>query len=110
MRDRTILTTGYNGSARGLPHCDEINHGRPENDTTGHCQAVVHAEINAICQAARHGIRLDGATCYTTTSPCWNCFKSLINSGIIQIYYREFYQDDRVVEAAKVLEVDLCKI
>jgi dCMP deaminase len=105
VRDRTILATGYNGSARGLPHCDETNHGMVEGDK--HCQAVVHAEINAIAQAARHGIKLDGATVYVTASPCWSCFKTLVNAGVKEIFYREFYKDERIIKAAKTLGIGL---
>ena len=77
VRDRTILSTGYNGSIRGLPHCDEAGH-MMEN---GHCVATVHAEANAIIQAAKNGVGIDGATIYTTASPCWPCFKLIANSG-----------------------------
>ena len=69
VRDKTILSTGYNGSIRGLPHCDEVGH-TMEN---GHCIATVHAEANAIIQAAKNGTAIDGADIYVTASPCWNC-------------------------------------
>src|SRR5262245_29792454 len=71
VRDKTILSTGYNGSIRGMPHCDEVGH-LMEND---HCVATVHAEANAIIQAAKNGVRIEGSELYTTASPCWNCFK-----------------------------------
>ena len=77
VRNRTILSTGYNGSIRGLPHCSETGH-MMEN---GHCVATVHAEANAIIQAAKNGVRIDGATIYTTASPCWPCFKLIANAG-----------------------------
>ena len=67
VRDKTILSTGYNGSIRGMPHCDDVGH-LMEN---GHCVATVHAEANAIIQAAKNGVRIDGAELYTTASPCW---------------------------------------
>ena len=70
VRDRTILSTGYNGSVRGLAHCDEAGHMMED----GHCVRTVHAEANAICQAARNGVRIEGADIYTTASPCWSCF------------------------------------
>ena len=89
VRDRTILSTGYNGSIRGMPHCDEVGH-MMEN---GHCVATVHAEANAILQAAKNGVRIDGATLYTTASPCWPCFKLIANSGCVRIVYGEFYRD-----------------
>ena len=67
VRDRTILSTGYNGSIRGLPHCEDV--GCMMED--GHCVATVHAEANAILQAANNGVRIAGAEIYTTASPCW---------------------------------------
>ncbi len=78
VRDKTILSTGYNGSIRGMPHCDDVGH-LMEN---GHCVATVHAEANAMIQAAKNGVRIDGAEIYTTASPCWSCFKLIANAGI----------------------------
>lgn len=103
VRDRTILSTGYNGSIRGLPHCDEVGH-LMEN---GHCVATVHAEANAIIQAAKNGVRIDGATIYTTASPCWSCFKLIANAGCTRIVYGEFYRDPRIFEHAARLGVEL---
>jgi dCMP deaminase len=103
VRDRTILSTGYNGSIRGMPHCDDIGH-MIEND---HCVATVHAEANAIIQAAKNGVRIDGAEIYTTASPCWNCFKLIANAGIGVIYYGEFYRDERSIEVAARIGVKL---
>lgn len=103
VRDRTILSTGYNGSIRGLPHCDEGDH-LMEN---GHCVRTVHAEANAIAQAAKNGIRLEGAEIYITASPCWTCFKLLANAGIIKINFGEFYRDERIFEAAKMANIEL---
>ena len=65
VRERTILSTGYNGSIRGLPHCDEAGHMMED----GHCVATIHAEANAILQAARNGVRIEGADIYTTAQP-----------------------------------------
>lgn len=96
VRDRAILSTGYNGSVRGLPHC--IDDGCVMED--GHCVATVHAEANAIAQAAKHGARIDGATCYVTASPCWGCAKLLLNAGVIRVVYGEEYRlDQKVVQA-----------
>ena len=67
VRDRTILSTGYNGSIRGLPHCDEVGHMME----AGHCVATIHAEANAILQAAKNGVAIDKADIYITASPCW---------------------------------------
>lgn len=106
VKDRNILCTGYNGSMRGMPHCDDVGH-IMEN---GHCIAVIHAEINAIAQAAKHGVALEGSDCYVTCSPCWNCFKTLVNSGVHRIYYREFYRDERIFEAARKTNTLLCHL
>ena len=103
VRDRTILSTGYNGSIRGLPHCDEVGH-MMEN---GHCVATVHAEANAIIQAAKNGVRIDGATMYTSASPCWSCFKLIANAGCVRIVYGEFYRDPRLFQFAAQLGIEL---
>lgn len=103
VRDRTILSTGYNGSIRGLEHCDDVGH-MMEN---GHCVATVHAETNAIIQAAKNGVGIDGATVYTSASPCWPCFKLIANGGIRKIVYGEFYRDARIFEYAQRLSIEL---
>src|SRR5262245_17178211 len=103
VRDKTILSTGYNGSIRGLPHCDDVGH-LMEND---HCVATVHAEANAIIQAAKNGVRIEGSELYTTASPCWSCFKLIANAGIRKIYYGEFYRDRRSIEVARAIEIEL---
>jgi dCMP deaminase len=103
VRDKTILSTGYNGSIRGLSHCDDVGH-MMEND---HCVATVHAEANAIIQAAKNGTAIDGADIYITASPCWNCFKLIANSGIKRISYLEFYRDERILTVAKQAGISL---
>ena len=103
VRDKTILSTGYNGSIRGMPHCDEVGH-LMESD---HCVGTVHAEANAIIQAAKNGVRIEDAELYTTASPCWSCFKLIANAGIRTIYYGEFYRDRRSVEVARQLGIRL---
>ena len=106
VKDRTILSTGYNGSIRGMPHCDEVGH-MMEND---HCVATIHAETNAILQAAKNGVMIDGAEIYITASPCWPCFKMVANAGIKKIFYGEFYRDERIFDVAKKLGIDLVHI
>ena len=103
VRDRTILSTGYNGSIRGVPHCTEVGHMMED----GHCVATIHAEVNAILQAAKNGVRIDEASVYVTASPCWNCFKAITNAGILRVVYGEFYRDDRIFEVAKQIGVEL---
>jgi dCMP deaminase len=106
VKDKTILSTGYNGSIRGRAHCSEIGCDM-EN---GHCIATIHAEANAIIQAAKNGVAIDGAEIYTTASPCWNCFKLIANSGIKKIYYNEFYRDERIKKVSKEIKLDLIHI
>ena len=96
VRDKRLLSTGYNGSLRGLPHCDEV--GCLMED--GHCIATVHAEANAILQAAMNGVRIEGGEIYTTASPCWNCFKLIANAGLVAVYFGEFYREPRIHEYA----------
>lgn len=103
VRDRSILSTGYNGSIRGMPHCDAVGH-MMEND---HCVRTVHAEANAIVQAAKHGVCIDGATIYTTSSPCWPCFKLIVNAGLSRIVFGELYRDARIHEFAKSAGIEL---
>ena len=103
VRDRTLLSTGYNGSMRGAAHCDEAGH-LMEND---HCVRTVHAEANAVAQAARNGVRIDGGEIYVTASPCFNCFKLLVNAGVRRICYGEFYRDERIGDFARELGVEL---
>ena len=101
--DRSIVATGYNGSLRGEPHCDDAGHLMVE----GHCVRTVHAESNAVAQAARRGVRLDGATCYVTASPCFICLKLLAQAGIIRIVAGEFYRDELSLEMAKRIGIDV---
>ena len=106
VRDRTILSTGYNGSIRGLPHCTEVGHMMED----GHCVATVHAEANAIIQAAKNGVAIEGASIYTTASPCWPCFKLIANAGCRRIVFGEFYRDSRIFEFAQRLGIELVEL
>ena len=106
VRDKSILATGYNGSIRGLRHCDEDGHLMED----GHCVRTIHAEANAIIQAAKNGVMIDGATIYVTASPCWTCFKQIANAGIRRIVYGEFYRDDRIFSVAERLGMELLHI
>ncbi len=103
VRDKAVLATGYNGSLRGLPHCTDVGC-LIEND---HCVRTVHAEANAILQAARHGVRIDGADIYVTASPCWECFKLIANAGIRRVLYGEFYRDERLLQYAREAGIEL---
>ncbi|MFM1539031.1 deoxycytidylate deaminase [Helcococcus bovis] len=95
-KDNRIVSTGYNGSISGNPQCDEVGHVMRDD----HCIATIHAEMNALLYCAKEGISVKNTTCYVTHFPCLNCTKSLIQAGIIKIYYRHGY---RMNEYAKEL-------
>jgi dCMP deaminase len=90
VRDKRILTTGYNGSPRGLPHCTEVGC-LIVND---HCVRTLHAEQNAIIQGALYGVDVSHSTLYVTHQPCLNCAKMIINAGIERVVYAGSYPDD----------------
>ena len=97
VRDKRILATGYNGAPRGLRHCEEVGCLREKKDVPSGerhelCRGL-HAEQNALLQAASHGMRIEGATLYSTTFPCSLCAKMLINGGIVHIVAAEDYPD-----------------
>ncbi len=105
VKDKRILSTGYNGAPMGLPHCLDIGCLREElNVPSGErhelCRAV-HAEQNAIIQAAVHGVSIKDATLYTTHQPCIMCAKMIINAGIKRVVYGKKYADERGLEFLK---------
>ena len=106
VREKTILSTGYNGSIKGLPHCDEAGHEMVD----GHCVSTTHAEANAIVQAAKNGVEINQSEIYVTASPCYNCFKLIANAGIKTIYYDEFYREDRILKHAKEAGIELVSL
>ncbi len=150
VKDKTVLTTGYNGSIRGMPHCSgperyfecsycgNIIEVDLEDDTdiyhyigcnkcnklgtyvekfsVGHmmvnkgCQRTVHAECNALVQAAKNGVAVDGASIYVTHTPCWNCFKMIANAGIKEIFYNKLYRDTTVFEVAKDCNIKITEV
>ncbi|MDR0364272.1 MAG: cytidine/deoxycytidylate deaminase family protein [Bacteroidales bacterium] len=96
VRDRQILVTGYVGSPKGLPHCDDVGHLfkkviHDDDTITNHCMRTVHAEQNAICQAAKLGIALEGATLYCKMTPCRTCAMLIINCGIARVVCEKKY-------------------
>lgn len=98
VKDKQILVTGYVGSPRGLAHCDEVGHLfrkiiHEDGRVTQHCVRTVHAEQNAITQAARRGIALDGATLYCRMTPCRTCAMLIINCGIVRVVCEKKYHD-----------------
>ncbi len=97
VRNKQILATGYVGSPMGLPHCDEVGHQmksvtHEDGHTSQHCMRTAHAELNAIAQAAKLGIALDGATIYCRLAPCPTCTKTIINVGIKRVVSEKHYQ------------------
>ena len=97
VKNKRVLCTGYAGAPSGLSHCDEVGHQmksitHEDASVSKHCVRTTHAEQNAICQAARFGISLDGATVYVKYDPCFNCAKMLINAGIVRVVAAKMYQ------------------
>jgi dCMP deaminase len=98
VRDKRILATGYNGAPRGIAHCLDVGClreelGVPSGERHELCRAI-HAEQNAIIQAAIHGVAIDGATLYCTHQPCILCAKMIINCGVKEIFFVEGYPDE----------------
>ena len=98
VKDKMILATGYNGAPKGLPHCLDIGClreelGVPSGERHELCRGL-HAEQNAIIQAAYHGVSIQGATLYCTNHPCIICTKMLINAGIVKFIYEAGYPDE----------------
>ena len=103
VRDKQIISTGYNGTPRGIKNCSEGGCPRCNSDVPSgqglHQCLCSHAEENAIVQAAYNGIMLKGATLYTTFSPCLLCAKMIINAGIVEVVYHDHYTIDDVSTA-----------
>jgi dCMP deaminase len=105
VKDKKILATGYNGAPSRLDHCLEAGclreeKGIPSGERHELCRGL-HAEQNAIIQAAYHGVRIQGATLYCTNHPCTICSKMIINAGITQIVYEEGYADSLAAHILK---------
>jgi dCMP deaminase len=117
VRDRSILATGYNGSPAGLPHCNEPGVGclvyeskTPDGEVEQNCFRTIHAEINAITQAARNGNAIRDADVYVTHSPCIHCLKVLINTGVRTVYYGEEYKLHTIAGLMKYARITLIKV
>ena len=105
VKDKRILSTGYNGAPSGFPHCDETGclreqWGIPSGERQEICRGL-HAEQNAIIQAALHGISVAGADIYTTHQPCITCAKMIINAGILRVVSLEGYPDGLALDFFK---------
>lgn len=90
VKDKRILATGYVGSPVGIPHCDEVGHEmhtvtHEDGSVSRHCIRTAHAELNAITNAARVGVAIDGSTVYCKMVPCYTCAKAIINAGVISV-------------------------
>ena len=97
-RDKQILVTGYVGSPKGLPHCDEVGHQmktvtHEDGTQSQHCMRTTHAEQNAIVQAAKLGVAINGGTLYCKMTPCSTCAKIIINAGIERVVCEKKYHD-----------------
>lgn len=95
-KDKRLIASGYVGSPIGLPHCDEVGHEmhtviHSDGHQSRHCIRTAHAEQNAICEAARMGIALEGSTLYCKMTPCYTCAKMIINSGIKRVVAEQDY-------------------
>jgi dCMP deaminase len=114
VKDRRILATGYNGPPKGVPHCDEIGGCLREkldipSGERMELSRAIHAEQNAIIQAAKMGTNIDGATLYVTNHPCFICAKMLINAGVKKIVYKDGYPDTYAEEILKEADVQVVK-
>lgn len=115
VRDRSILATGYNGSPAGLPHCLDagclIYESRtPDGEIEQNCYRTIHAEINAITQAARNGSAIQDAVIYVTHTPCIHCMKVLINTGIRTVYYDRPYKLNTIAELLSYAKIQLVRL
>ena len=115
VRDRSILATGYNGSPAGLPHCTEVGclvyeSRTPDGEIEQNCYRTIHAEINAISQAARNGAAIRDADIYVTHTPCIHCLKVLINTGVRTVYYARPYKLNTVKELLKGASIKLVEV
>jgi dCMP deaminase len=115
VRDRNIVATGYNGSPAGLPHCTEVgcliySSRTPAGEMEENCFRTIHAEINAIAQAAKNGASIRDADIYITHTPCIHCFKVLLNTGVRRIYYEREYKLHTLAEMRRYTEVTLERI
>jgi len=113
VKNKRILATGYAGSPIGLPHCDDVGHEMQKavNDNgsiSEHCIRTIHAEMNAISQAAKFGISIDDSTLYVKFTPCYNCAKVVINAGIKRVVAKvRYHAGDKTIKLFKAAKVKL---
>jgi len=114
VRDKRILTTGYNGAPANIPHCEDVGClrdelGIPSGERQELCRGL-HAEQNAIIQAALHGVTTRGSVLYCTTQPCITCAKMLINAGVNRVVYEGDYPDQLAIEMLEYANIPLVRI
>lgn len=115
VKDKNIVATGYNGSPAGHPHCSDVGcliyvSRNPDGEEEENCFRTIHAEINAIAQAAKHGVEIAGADIYINASPCYHCLKTLMNTGIRRIYYLKPYKINRITPLLEYSDVELLQV
>ena len=113
VKDKQILVTGYAGAPTGLPHCDEVGHQlfktvHEDGSMSEHCVRTVHGEQNAICQAAKKGVAIEGSTVYVRMTPCRTCAMLLINCGVKRVYCeRKYHAGAESEEMLKIAGIKL---
>lgn len=113
VKDRRVLATGYAGSPIGQPHCDDVGHEMQKaidenGNISEHCVRTLHAEVNALCQAAKNGISIEGATLYIKFTPCYTCAKMVINAGIHRVVSKvKYHAGDKTVKLFRKAKVKL---
>ena len=115
VRDRNILATGYNGAPAGMPHCTEAGcliyeSKTPYGEVEQNCFRTIHAEINAIAQAAKNGSNIKDSSIYVTHTPCIHCIKVLVNTGIKTVYYESPYKLNTLAEILRNTRVHMEKV
>ncbi len=115
VRDKNIIATGYNGSPAGHPHCTDVGclvyvSRNPDGEEEENCFRTIHAEINAVAQAAKHGVEINEADIYITASPCYHCLKTLMNTGIRRIFYLKPYKIDHIRPLLENTNIELVQV
>jgi dCMP deaminase len=115
VKERNIIATGYNGSPSGMPHCLDAGcliykTTTPDGTVEDNCFRTIHAEVNAIAQAAKNGTSIDGASIYITASPCIHCLKVIINVGMRTIYYAKPYKIQTIAEMLENSGTELIEV
>src|SRR5919205_3657922 len=112
VRDKNILATGYNGAPAGMPHCTDVGcliyeSRTPNGESEQNCFRTIHAEMNAIAQAAKNGSSIKDAAIYITHTPCIHCLKVLVNTGIKRVFFEREYKRQTLDELLRYADVHL---